>query len=67
MRPNVVRVDVTDPALGHRDALFHDSDHLNATGARVFSARMRPCLAALSAPRAGGGGLPAPCGGTPGP
>jgi len=64
--PNVVWLDVTDPAFGRRDELFYDADHLNAAGARAFSTRMRPCLEALSAARAAGRTQPAGCGGAPG-
>ena len=45
----------THPEFTHRPEYLRDSDHLNAAGARVFSALLRECLRALpERPRACG-------------
>ncbi|HEY0019294.1 MAG TPA: hypothetical protein VGC13_23535 [Longimicrobium sp.] len=57
---NVVWMDFgQDPAFIRRVELFRDSDHMNPEGARVFSAHLRRCLAAL--PAQGDAALPAEC------
>lgn len=59
--PNVVWVEPGGGvASAGDDSLFLNSDHANAAGAREFSARLRPCLAALEA--GGAAALPASCG-----
>lgn len=46
---NVVWMDFgMHPGFAARDDLFYDSDHMNADGARSFSALLRDCVAALS-------------------
>lgn len=59
---NVVWLDfAAHPAFTQRDHLFEDSDHLNPEGARLFSALLRRCLAALPAAGGSGASYPADC------